>query len=147
MIKSTLFKVCSIACYTFFPSFGEFMNTTPVKSFSFAANHSSSHFSHLRMNQSTAQQVRDPSMQTSANRKELSLVGKLHWVELPNWVLPWVSKRFCRMWWTIVMKKNNFVLTLTVRPFSCHFQARNGSNQSIVVDRFDWFSINHFLRF
>ena len=31
MIKSALFKVCSIAYYIFFPSFGGFMNTTPVK--------------------------------------------------------------------------------------------------------------------
>ena len=44
MIKSALFKVCSIACYTFFPTFGQIVNTTPVKSLSFAANHSSSHF-------------------------------------------------------------------------------------------------------
>ena len=34
MIKSVLFKVCSIACYTFFPSFGQFLNTTPLKIFS-----------------------------------------------------------------------------------------------------------------
>ena len=30
-----LFKVCSIGCYTFFPSFGQFENTTPVRSFPF----------------------------------------------------------------------------------------------------------------
>ena len=44
MIKSALFEVCSIACYTFFPSYGQFMNTTPVKSSPLAANRSSSHF-------------------------------------------------------------------------------------------------------
>ena len=35
MIKSALFKLCSIACYTFFPSFGQFVNTKPVKTFPF----------------------------------------------------------------------------------------------------------------
>ena len=35
MIKRDLFKVCSIANYTFFPSFGQFVDTTPVKIFSF----------------------------------------------------------------------------------------------------------------
>ena len=31
MIKDALFKVCSTACYTFFLSFGQFMNNKPVK--------------------------------------------------------------------------------------------------------------------
>ena len=44
-------------------------------------------FSHLRTNQSAAQQVRDPSMQTSGNRKEHSLMNKLHRLDLPSWVL------------------------------------------------------------
>ena len=35
IIKSDLFKVCSIFCYTFFPSFGQFVNTTKVKIFPF----------------------------------------------------------------------------------------------------------------
>ena len=39
-------------------------------------------FSHLRTNQSAAEQVRDPTMQTSGNRKEPSLVSKSHGVEL-----------------------------------------------------------------
>ena len=34
-IKRDLFKVCSIASYIFFPSFGQFVDTTPVKIFSF----------------------------------------------------------------------------------------------------------------
>ena len=33
MIKSALFKVCSIVCYTFFTFFEQFMNTMPVKIF------------------------------------------------------------------------------------------------------------------
>ena len=30
-MNSALFKVCSIACHTFFPYFGQFVNTTSVK--------------------------------------------------------------------------------------------------------------------
>ena len=44
MIKRNLFKVCSIASYTFFPSFEQFVDTTPVKIFPFCREHSSSHF-------------------------------------------------------------------------------------------------------
>ena len=35
MIKHTLFKVYFIVFYTFFPSFGQFVNTTPVNVFPF----------------------------------------------------------------------------------------------------------------
>ena len=35
MIKRDLFKVCSIANYTFFPSFGQFVDTTSIKIFPF----------------------------------------------------------------------------------------------------------------
>ena len=81
-MKSALFKVCSIACYTFFPSFGQFVNTTPVKIFPLLLQtiHRAI-FSHLRTNQSATQQMRDPSIQTSGNLKESSLVTKPHWVE------------------------------------------------------------------
>ena len=41
-------------------------------------------FSHLRTNQSAAQEVRNPSMQTSGNGK----VNEPHGVELPSRVLP-----------------------------------------------------------
>ena len=41
-------------------------------------------FSHPRTNQSASQQVRDSSMQTSVNRKELSLVSQPYGVELPS---------------------------------------------------------------
>ena len=33
MIKRALFKICSIACYTFSPSLGKFVNTKPVQIF------------------------------------------------------------------------------------------------------------------
>ena len=55
MVKSILFKVCSIACYSFSPSFEQFVNTTTVKINRFGANH----FSHLRKNRSAVRQVRD----------------------------------------------------------------------------------------
>ena len=88
MIKRDLFKVCSIASYTFFPSFGQFVDTTPIKIFPFCREPFIEPFFHIfRTNQSAAQQVRDPSMQTSDNRKEPSLVSKPHGVE-PSWVLP-----------------------------------------------------------
>ena len=35
MIKIALLKVCTNSCYIFFPSLGQFMNTTPVKIFPF----------------------------------------------------------------------------------------------------------------
>jgi len=97
MIKRDLFKVCSIASYTFFPSFGQFVDTTLVKIFPFCREPFIEPFFHIvRTNQSAAQQVRDPSTQTSGNRKESSLVSKPHGVELPSCfqrVLNW----FCRM--------------------------------------------------
>jgi len=68
MIKRDLFKVCSIASYTFFPSFGQFVDTTKYASKNIPLLPRTIHraiFSHLCTNQSAAQQVRDPSMQTS----------------------------------------------------------------------------------
>jgi len=85
MIERDLFKVCSIASYIFFPSFGQFVDTTSVKIFPFCREpFIEPFFSHLRTNQSAAQQVRDLSMQTSDNRKEPSLASKPHGVELPS---------------------------------------------------------------
>lgn len=45
-------------------------------------------FSHPRTNQNATQQAYDPSMQTSSNRKEPSLVSKSYRGELPSWVDP-----------------------------------------------------------
>ena len=89
IIKSALFKVCSIVCYTFFSFLGQFVNITLVKIFSFCCEpFIKPFFSHLRTNRSAAQQVRDQSMQTSGNRKEPSLLSNPHEVELLGWVLP-----------------------------------------------------------
>ena len=43
-MKSALFKVCSIVCYTFSPSFGQFENTTLVKIFPLCYELFVSHF-------------------------------------------------------------------------------------------------------
>ena len=77
MMKNALFKVCSIACYTFFSSFGQLVNTTPVKNFPIYYEPFIVIFSHLRTNQSGTQQVRDSSMQTSGN-----LITQVWWVNL-----------------------------------------------------------------
>ena len=80
MIKRDLFKVCFIASYTFFPSFGQFVDTMPVKIFPFCREPFIEPFFHIlnqtHTNQSAIQQVRDLSMQTNSNRKEPSLVSK-----------------------------------------------------------------------
>ena len=47
MIKSDLFKVCSVACYTFFSSFGKFVNTTPLKIFPFCCEPFTEPFFHI----------------------------------------------------------------------------------------------------
>ena len=47
-----------------------------------------SHFLYFCMNKSTVQQVCDPLMQTTGNRKEPSLVSKTHRVEFPSRVFP-----------------------------------------------------------
>ena len=84
MIKSDLFKVCSIACCTFFPSFGQFVNTTPVKIFPFCCEPFTETFFHIFVRCSASAS----SMQTSENRKEASLVSKPQGVELTSAVLP-----------------------------------------------------------
>ena len=89
MIKRNLFKVCSIASYTFFPSFGQFVDTTPVKIFPFCEPFIEPFFHiFVRTKALLSVHVRDPSMQTSSNRKEPSVVSKPHGIELPSWVLP-----------------------------------------------------------
>jgi len=84
MIKRDLFKVYSIASYTFFPPFGQFVDITPVKIFPFCRESFIEPFFHIFVRTSAAQQVRDLSMQTSDNQKEPSLVNKPHGVELPS---------------------------------------------------------------
>ena len=60
ILKSALFKVCSITGYTFFPFFGQFVNTTSVQIFPFCCEpFVEPFFSHLRTKQSATQQVRE----------------------------------------------------------------------------------------
>jgi len=87
MIKRDLFKVYSIASYTFFSSFEQFVDTTPVKIFPFCREPFIDPFFRLRTNQSSVQQSVWP-IETSGNQKEPSLVSKPHGVEFPSWVLP-----------------------------------------------------------
>ena len=75
------------------------------------------------MNQNAVQQVRDLSLQTSGNRKETSLVSKLHGVELPSWVLHEPDLRYVMEHW-IFLKKNGILN---------FFQKGNGLHRSIVV--------------
>jgi len=84
MIKRDLFKVYSIANYTFFPLSGNLWIPRQKNLPLLPRTINRAIFSHLRTNQSAAQQVRDPSMQTSGNRKEPSLVSKLHGIELSS---------------------------------------------------------------
>ena len=85
MIKSALFKACSMVCYTLFPSFGQFVNTTPIKIFSFCCEPFLYIFVRTK---ALLSKCLKSSLQTNGNRKEPSLVNKQHLVELPSWVLP-----------------------------------------------------------
>ena len=136
MIKRDLFKV-SIVSYIFFPSFGKFVDTTPIKIFPFCRETFIEPFFYIFVR--TKVQVRDPSMQTSGNRKEPSLVSKPHGVELPSWVH--VPNWFCRMWWSIVMEKNDLVLPLLV--FWSFFKQRTVQIDQLLLIAF---GINHFAR-
>ena len=83
-------------------------------------------FSHLRTNQNAAQQIRDRSMKTSGNRKKPSLVSKTDEIEVPSWVLQTccgLVLPYVIMWLSVVVKKNNFVLPLSVRSLSSLFSS------------------------
>ena len=87
--KSLLHSVvCSITCYTFFPSFEQFINTTLLKIFLSSSNHSSSHFLITWQELKSCSASGYSSMQTSGNQKEQSLVRKPHGIEFPNWMSP-----------------------------------------------------------
>ena len=95
--ESALFKVCSVACYTF-PIYRAICEYNAGKNLHLLLR---AIFSHLRTNQSAARQVCNSSMKTRGNRKEPSLMSKPHLVKLPSWVLS-----TCRMWLSMVTKKN-----------------------------------------
>ena len=105
----------------------KFMITTP-----FCCDPFIKSFFHIfvRTNQSAAQQVRDPSMQTSANWKEPSLVSKSHRVEPPSWVLP-----TCRepVWPYVMENREEMLLCVAYFSILAFFEAGNVSNRSIIV--------------
>ena len=88
MIKRDLFKVYSIASYTFFPSFGQFVNTTPVKIFPFCREPFIEPFFHIfvRTKALLSKCVTHRCKQVVIGRSQV--VSKPHGVELPSWVLP-----------------------------------------------------------
>ena len=90
-LKNTLnseewwFKVCSIACCTFSPSFGQFVNTMPGTIFSFWCERFVDAFFHIFVRTGALlSKCAKSSMQTSDNWKEASLVSKSHGVELSS---------------------------------------------------------------
>ena len=99
-------------------------------------------FSYFATNQSVAQQVRDTSMLTNGNQKRPSLVSKPHGVELRSRVLPTCREPVLPYVMNHCYKeKRLYVASFGILTL---FQAGNGSNRSIVVDRFNWFIINRF---
>ena len=129
MIKRDLFKVCSIVSYiVIFPIFRAICGYHTSKNLPLLSRtiHRAI-FSHLRTNQSVAQQVRDPSTQTSGNRKESSLVSKPHGVELPSWVLPtcpelvlpYVMEHCHGEKWPCVASFGRFFKQRTVQSINC----------------------------
>ena len=115
IIKRDLFKVCSIVSYTFFPSFGQFVDTAPVKIFPFCRKPFIEPFFHIfvRTKALFSKCVIHRCKQVVIGRSQVWWISRMGWnflaecfQRVPNW--------FCRMWWSIVMEKNDFVLPLLV---------------------------------
>ena len=102
IIKSALFKVRSLHHLLYiFPIFWAICEYHAGKNHPLLLR--SIHraiFPYLRTNQSSAQQVRDPSVQTSGSWKEPSPVTKPHEVERHSWALP----TSCKLGLLYVMK-------------------------------------------
>ena len=132
LTKSGLFKVCSVACYTFSPIFRAICEYHVSKIFFFCCEPFIEPFFHIFVRiKALLSKVRNPLMQTSGNRKELSPVSKPHEVELPSWVfatyrepvLAYMMEHFHKEKWLCIVSFD------ILAPF----QSRNGSNRSIVV--------------
>ena len=131
MIKRDLFKVCSIASYTFFPYFGwEFVDISPVKIFPFCREPFIEPFFHIfvRTKALLSKCVTYRCKQVVIERSQVWWVSRMG-KNFPAECFQRVSNWF--MWWSIVMEKNDLVLPLLV---FWSFLAANGSNRSIVVD-------------
>ena len=114
MIKSALFNVWSIACYTSFPSFGQFVNTMSVKIVPFCCESFIESCFHIF--------VRTKAILSKCvtHRRSQVVMGtsQVWWIRnFPAECFRCVTNRFCRTW-SIALKKNNFVLLTSVfRPF------------------------------
>ena len=123
-VKFTTDKKCFIrsmlhSLLFIFPSFGQFVNTTPVQS----ANHLSSHFFTSSY---------EP-MHCSARCKQVKIrKSQVWWVSRMGYNIPAesfrrVTNRFCLLWWwSSVEEKYSFGIVAS-------YQAGNGSNRTIVV--------------
>ena len=91
-------------------------------------------FLHLHTNQSAAQQVRNPSMQTSGNRKEPNLVNEPLVEELLSWIIATCDEPVLLYAMEQSWRKMTLCCLFQFGLFLPLFQAGNGSNRSIVVD-------------
>ena len=124
-------KVCSVACCTFVPSFGQIVNTTSVKIFSFCCELFVNPLFHIFVRTKTL------LIKCVTHRYKHVIIGR-------SWIW-WVSRiesncfqRFCRMWWRNVIK-NHFVLSFSV--FWLLFKLKTVQSDQLVLIIF---SINLF---
>ena len=129
--KSAPFKVHSIACYTIFPSFGRFVNTTPVKISPFCCEPFVESFFHIfvRIEAPLSKYVNHRCKQVVIGRSQVW--SKLPGMELPSWVVPTCREPYL----PYVIKHCHEGKWLCVASFDilAFFQAGNCSNRSIVV--------------
>ena len=137
IVKSSLFKVCSIAFIHF-----SHLSGTSVKIFSFCCEPFIEPFFTSPYEQSAAQQVRDLSVQTSGNWKEPSLVSNPHGVELPNWMLPTCHEPVLS--YVVESCHEEKWLCVTSVSILAFFQVGNGSNRWIVIGNVN---INRFRKY
>jgi len=126
MIKRDLFKICSIASYTFFPSFGQFVDTTPVKIFPFCQEPFI--FSHLRKKVLLSKCVTHRCKQVVIGRSQIW--SKPHGVDLPSCAST-VSRTGFAVYRTLSWRKMTLCCLFW---YSGRFLSSDGSNRSIVVD-------------
>ena len=112
MIKSASFKIYPIACYTFSPFFGQFVNTTP-----FCCEPLIEPFFHIFVltNSRTllSKCVAHRCKQVVIGRSQVWWVSRMEY-NFPAECFQSVVNRFCPMRWSIVVKKNDFELPLSV---------------------------------
>ena len=137
MIKSALFKLCSIACYTFF------VNTTPTKNFPFYCEPFIESFFHIfvRSKAQFSKCVTYRSKHVVIGRSQVWWVSRKG-VEHSWWVLPTCREPVSPYACSVVMKKNDFVLPLLV--FWTFFKQETVKIGQLLLETIN---INRFLRF